>query len=255
MVCADDSTLYTRDVRALSGYLVLLLGVVAGLVLLSLLVDGQSGPGRIVWLVAGLLLGSLWALRAQLPLFRGASTRIAVGGWLGLMLAAIVTLAVAPTSLPSGLAGPAARSGSQVARPAPSPAAIRTGTVGPTRQPPPAGSAVAASTPLLPVAAASPGTVADPASGDLTPSPALDSSPTAIRAAATPALPAGFDPARYLGQGNAYSCVDFASQAEAQAVLRADPSDPNLLDQRRDGLACENNPPPRDTRRVPRPAP
>ena len=34
-------------------------------------------------------------------------------------------------------------------------------------------------------------------------------------------------------------CADFASQAEAQAVLDADPSDPNGLDADNDGIACE----------------
>jgi hypothetical protein len=68
-----------------------------------------------------------------------------------------------------------------------------------------------------------------------------------------PALPPGFDPTRYVGRGDIYNCNDFASQAEAQAVLRADPTDPNVIDQNRDGVACEANPPPRDTRRVPRP--
>jgi alpha-tubulin suppressor-like RCC1 family protein len=41
-------------------------------------------------------------------------------------------------------------------------------------------------------------------------------------------------------------CADFASQAAAQAVLRMDPGDPNLLDADRDGIACEANPAPRD---------
>ena len=35
-------------------------------------------------------------------------------------------------------------------------------------------------------------------------------------------------------------CGDFASQAEAQAVLVADPSDPNGLDADNDGVACES---------------
>ncbi len=34
-------------------------------------------------------------------------------------------------------------------------------------------------------------------------------------------------------------CADFASQAEAQAVLDADPTDPNGLDADNDGIACE----------------
>ena len=55
-----------------------------------------------------------------------------------------------------------------------------------------------------------------------------------------------FDTTRYVGQGDRYNCKDFASQAQAQAVLRADPRDPNRLDRDRDGIACEKNPPPRD---------
>ncbi len=42
-------------------------------------------------------------------------------------------------------------------------------------------------------------------------------------------------------------CDDFASQAEAQAALRANPSDPNGLDGNDDdGIACESLPAPRD---------
>ena len=264
-------------VRALLGYVVLLLGLVAMLVLLSLLVDEWTGLGRIIWLGVGLLLGSLWAVRSRVPLLGRAPVPVAVGGWLGLILAAILTLVVAPMVLPSALTDATRRSGGQAARPAPSPAAIRTGTLGPTRQPTPVRSTASPTAPSAPVLPASPAAVADSASVDLTPSPLPDGSPVptpgplpdgspmptpgrspiAARATATRATsrPAGFSPDRYLGQGNAYSCVDFGSQAEAQAVLRADPSDPNLLDLRRDGLACETNPPPRDTRRVPRPAP
>lgn len=50
-----------------------------------------------------------------------------------------------------------------------------------------------------------------------------------------------FDAAQYIGQGDAYNCNAFTSQAQAQAVLRADPSDPNRLDADWDGVACENN--------------
>lgn len=57
----------------------------------------------------------------------------------------------------------------------------------------------------------------------------------------------GFDPAKYTGQGDRYNCTDFASQAEAQAVLRADPSDPNRLDRDGNGIACESSPGPKDT--------
>ncbi len=79
--------------------------------------------------------------------------------------------------------------------------------------------------------------------------------PTTIPApvAAGPTVaPSGYDTARYLGQGDRYNCGDFTSQAYAQAVLRADPSDPNKLDTERDGIACESRPNPRDLVRVPR---
>jgi excalibur calcium-binding domain-containing protein len=62
----------------------------------------------------------------------------------------------------------------------------------------------------------------------------------------------GFDPGDYVGKGDAYNCADFASQADAQAVLRADPSDPNKLDADKDGIACESNPAPKDLNQVAR---
>ena len=72
--------------------------------------------------------------------------------------------------------------------------------------------------------------------------------------APAPASPA-FYPSKYLGQGDAFNCADFVSQADAQAVLRADPSDPNQLDTDRprpDGVACESNRAPFDRVAVPR---
>ena len=60
------------------------------------------------------------------------------------------------------------------------------------------------------------------------------------------------DPHAYVGRGNAHNCIDFDSQLDAQAVLRADPTDPNRLDADRDGIACERNPGPTDRRKVPR---
>lgn len=57
-------------------------------------------------------------------------------------------------------------------------------------------------------------------------------------------LPSGapFNPIPFVESGrDLYNCPNFASQAEAQAVLRADPRDPNRLDTDRDGIACENN--------------
>lgn len=59
--------------------------------------------------------------------------------------------------------------------------------------------------------------------------------------------PPAFDPLPFIGRGDAYNCADFASQADAQAVLRADPSDPNRLDQGGiPGVACESNRAPKD---------
>lgn len=64
---------------------------------------------------------------------------------------------------------------------------------------------------------------------------------TALPAAAQEPSPA-FDPLPYVGSGDAFNCADFASQADAQAVLRADPTDPNGLDRGGiPGVACESN--------------
>jgi len=60
-----------------------------------------------------------------------------------------------------------------------------------------------------------------------------------------------FDPSAFL-DGHTVNCANFASQAQAQAVLRADPSDPNRLDRDGDGIACEGNRAPRDLIAVPR---
>jgi len=60
-----------------------------------------------------------------------------------------------------------------------------------------------------------------------------------------------FDPSQFINKGDQFNCDDFDNQADAQAVLRADPRDPNRLDNDRDGIACESRPPPRDTQRVP----
>jgi hypothetical protein len=75
------------------------------------------------------------------------------------------------------------------------------------------------------------------------PTPVATAAPvrTAVPVTQAPAA-AGFDARRFIGQGDAYNCGDFTSQAQAQAVLRADPRDPNRLDGNdNDGLACESN--------------
>ena len=79
---------------------------------------------------------------------------------------------------------------------------------------------------------APPAPVAPPAPAQAAPPPPAPAAP------AVPAASTGFDPSRYVGQGDRYTCSHFASQAEAQAVLRADPRDPNRLDGNdNDGLA------------------
>ncbi|WP_406142066.1 hypothetical protein [Streptomyces sp. NBC_01089] len=58
-----------------------------------------------------------------------------------------------------------------------------------------------------------------------------------------------FDAKGYVFHGDSYGCIYFASQADAQAVLRANPSDPNHLDDG-GGVACRGLPEPRDTKPV-----
>ncbi|MCC6177051.1 MAG: hypothetical protein IT305_17215 [Chloroflexi bacterium] len=69
--------------------------------------------------------------------------------------------------------------------------------------------------------------------------------PTAVAIVQPTATTGPFNPVAYIGQGDRYNCVDFQSQADAQAVLRADVSDPNRLDTSNpqsattpDGIAC-----------------
>jgi endonuclease YncB( thermonuclease family) len=83
---------------------------------------------------------------------------------------------------------------------------------------------------------------------DVAVAPPLSSATPQLQPPAT----TGFDPTKYIGQGDRYNCSAFASQADAQAVLRADPRDPNKLDADRDGIACESNRPPRDLVPAPR---
>jgi hypothetical protein len=62
-----------------------------------------------------------------------------------------------------------------------------------------------------------------------------------------------FDPEIFVDVGNQYNCADFDNQAQAQQVLRADPSDPNGLDPDRNGIACSNLPAPQDLNKVDQP--
>ncbi len=65
-----------------------------------------------------------------------------------------------------------------------------------------------------------------------------------LSAGATPTATATPEPTvaqtdQYETQEDLYDCDDFSTQAEAQAVLAADPSDPHGLDEDGDGSACE----------------
>ncbi len=79
----------------------------------------------------------------------------------------------------------------------------------------------------------------------VTPAPTATPVPIPTPAPTATAIPT-IEPTDYLGQGDAYNCGDFATQAQAQAVLRADLSDPNRLDGNRDGVACTDRPAPKD---------
>ncbi|MCC6175595.1 MAG: trypsin-like peptidase domain-containing protein [Chloroflexi bacterium] len=123
-----------------------------------------------------------------------------------------------------------------------------------TRVPPSAPPRSAATTAPVPRSPA-PRTQAEPptrsplsqSSGGQQPNATLTTSATRSVAAAAPATrSSSFDPSRYVGRGDTFNCDDFASQADAQAVLRADPSDPNRLDRDGNGVACESNPGPID---------
>lgn len=59
-----------------------------------------------------------------------------------------------------------------------------------------------------------------------------------------------FDVAPYVQKGHVVDCGGFTAQADAQAVLRADPIDPNGLDRDGDGVACPDRPGPTDKKPV-----
>jgi len=55
----------------------------------------------------------------------------------------------------------------------------------------------------------------------------------------TAALSFGFSGTAHAA--DTFNCPDFVSQADAQAVYNANPSDPNQLDRDNDGQACEDH--------------
>ncbi|GGZ93155.1 hypothetical protein [Streptomyces subrutilus] len=91
-----------------------------------------------------------------------------------------------------------------------------------------------------------------PAPRDTTPVPhTAQCGPGDTRSALCPQPDRSFDARYFLRHGgDAYDCPDFASQADAQAVLRFDPADPNHLDGARKGVACPNLPGPKDVKPV-----
>lgn len=146
-------------------------------------------------------------------------------------MVAVLVLATVPVLVACG-GGAGTAPTPKPAAPAPSPAA----KVAASPSPSPAASPVAS-----PIASPA----AKPAGAAPAASPAAASGPAQTTA--------GFDPRRYVGQGNTFNCATFQAQADAQAVLRLDPSDPNRLDPDRDGIACESLPAPSDRNPVPRP--
>ncbi|MEU8775439.1 hypothetical protein [Streptomyces sp. NPDC048606] len=80
--------------------------------------------------------------------------------------------------------------------------------------------------------------------------------PTDLRSALCPQPERAFDARHFLRNGaDAYDCPDLASQADAQAVLRFAPADPNRLDRDGEGVACPDLPGPKDVKPVRRTTP
>ena len=128
-----------------------------------------------------------------------------------------------PLPTPSPLPAP-----TTTASPAPIPSPAPTAVPSPMPPPAPTASPVPTPTPPSPTPAAVPSPVPTQSVAPPVPTPT----------AATPQ--SDFNPQQYLGQGDAYNCGDFQYQWQAQAVLDADPSDPNKLDTDKDGAACES---------------
>lgn len=78
------------------------------------------------------------------------------------------------------------------------------------------------------------------------------SAPTATTAPAATKAATATTRAAPVPSGGDKNCDDYKSQADAQAELRAHPEDRYGLDTDKDGIACEGNKAPKDTRKVPR---
>jgi hypothetical protein len=150
--------------------------------------------------------------------------------WAQLVAGRVSAATAAAAAAPSTAGSPApVASAAPLAASTPTPVAIQVGgtTIYSSAPPPPPPSPTA---PLLP-----------PATLILAP-------PTS----SVPPFRPGFYAQDYVGRPGQFSCNDFRTQAEAQAVLRINPSDPNRLDPDRDGIACDQLPGPRDLIPVPR---
>ena len=173
--------------------------------------------------------------------------------WRAIILAVLLTacggLAVTPTPTPTL---PAARTATVVATAVATTTQTATAVTTPTANPF-AATALPTNTPVP--TTEPPSNAAISTNEPPTPAPTATAFPTNVpiptNAPPPPALPP-FDPQRYVVSGDRYDCAHFASQAQAQAVLRAAPSDPNRLDPDRNGIACESNLPPYDREPVPR---
>ncbi len=205
-------------------------------------------------LLGGLLAVNAWGIRGRIPGFASSSRWVAVASWATLVVAAVGSAAIGFPPASSASTAPATsqavptNASSQPSPTSPQPAATGNPTVATATQ------STATQTPTLAPPTEEPPTAEPPTPVPPTAVPATQPPATARLAAATAPPPSsgGFDVSPYIGKGNVANCPDFRSQANAQAVLRADPSDPNGLDTDKDGIACETRPAPKDLVKVPR---
>lgn len=274
------TNLWTRAIGGLPGFrtnvlwrkLVALL--VYGVLALITLVGISSGYwGGMFWglflLVVALMAGNAWQVRSRLPGFNSHSRRNAALAWVGLLASGFITLGVLGDTADAERNAAArlkrdADAAAITARPSlatvvtvvpstapaqtPSLALVAAATVAPEPRPTPPPTPVLLTTPTL-MSTPAPTPFATPATSPpaIATQPLATNAPPTVRPTVAPPAVIGFDARFYIGKGDAFNCGDFRSQADAQAVLRADPSDPNRLDGNdNDGLACETNPAPRD---------
>ena len=161
-----------------------------------------------------------------------------------------------PTTAPPSPTQPPATSTAALPTPTPAPSATPPSPTPPRPEPtppsPPSGGQPSGGQPGRDQPGGSQPSRVQPARTTPLPDPSASSPPRSAPApgASGTARPSAGVAGRAGGRGTRIDCPDFPNQAAAQAVLRADPSDPHHLDLDRDGIACEKNPPPRDVERV-----